>query len=54
MESCYKKISKIRNVSFIFQNIDTQTFKCKKKIANIYTVSEKATNLFKKKILPVY
>ena len=40
-ESCYKKISKIRNVMFIFLNFQKQ-----KKIENIHTDSEKSINTY--------
>ena len=36
MESCYKKISKIRNVTFIFFNFHTNFQKRKKKIDKIH------------------
>ena len=53
MESCYKNISKIRNISFIFQNYEKKF--STKKIVNIYLDCEKSMNLFEKKeTLPDY
>ena len=47
MESCYKNISKIRNISFIFQNYEKKF--STKKIVNIYLDCEKSMNLFEKR-----
>ena len=48
MEACSKKICKIRNVSFIFVNVDF--FLSIKKIEKIYMNSEKSKNSFDTKI----
>ena len=45
MEACYKNISKIRNVTFIFQNFQ-RYFQKRKKIEKIQMDFEKSINPF--------
>ena len=46
MISCYKNISKIRNVTFIFKSFQNNFQKRKKKLEKIHMDFEKSTNVF--------